>query len=415
MEDLPVELTSKILRLAVGVFKDQPQRFVVVRDVLCCLSRSLRAIGLGDPQLWSPTYISPRIDRDLIIRRISRTTLPLTVYILIEDDFTDDTFCMWFQTHFAAALSRTTDLSLISSHLPVSIAMMCCLSRMDASALSVLHLDIGLLTDSDHLTGAVLPVPFRAAMPNLARLSTRRTFLFWKGLPAYRGIQELKIYNFPRDYLPPLESLLDVLRSIPTLVRLELRDVNCRWSRNFNLPGPLLPNLTHLAVSRLTSGVIDLLQHTRMPLLGTLRIAFGDSDHVAYMHVAWDVLFTGLTTAIVSIDSCDTNLVGRFLRRMSGLQRLDLRANSLIVAVGFHHMMIMEPQCMPALVNVLLPVSQPPKFIHRYLLHDRFKHPLTHHLVFPAHDGRTDLLEYFRVDGVVVTRPYYGSTDYWNL
>ncbi|KAJ7698793.1 hypothetical protein B0H16DRAFT_1749578 [Mycena metata] len=423
MDSLPFEVSSKIFRSALGTFSSQPQAFVALRDIICCVSRTWRSVGLADALLWRNVYVSPRINRDLIVLRLSRaSTLPLVLYVLIQDDLDPShPFYAWFTNTLGSSLPRTTELFVVSPNLSSSVAIMMCLSLMTGTSLTLLHLDIRIPSVSDVLpgvvvpfSGMVVPIPFGGLMPALTRLSMRRTFLIWNSPPTYHGLQELKLFHFPRAYLPPVVTIVDTIRSVPALTRLHLRGINCIGDIISTHSRPILRHLTHLALFETSSGVVNLLQQIDMPILHTLHIVFSESDYIAYGDIPLDSLFAGFTTAIVTVDSSNVNLVAGFLRRLRGVRRLDLRANTQQVAIAFHHMMFLDPRSVPELQCVLLPTFQPSDFVLQYF---RRADPLlsSYHLVFPSSWSEPfDLVEYFLQDKVPVHQNYFGSRNYWD-
>lgn len=414
METLPFELKSKILRSAVGVFKDHPHLFMRTREAVCCLSRNWRDLGLADSMIWSHVFVSPRIERADILRRAARCPSNLDIYMEFLDRILDPSFLAWFTIHVSPLLLRCSAVSIVSPHLCTSMDLLETLSTLDGSSLERIHLDVRPVPLDQQWLEFPVPVLFRGLLPQLKVFTLRRNFLLPSATPFYHTLQELRLFSLHSRYMPTMETMLDVFHSTPSLARLHMRDVECSGWKTSSRPSPVLAHLTHLAIIHLTMGVIDLCSYISMPSLHTFHLEFRDDDPIPYMHLAWIDIFLGVTTAIIRTDSWDHDMLGSILRRFSAAIRIDLRKNDQVITAAFYHIIVTWEGCFVNAKIVLLPTWLP-RDTAADLLTRRRSGSRRLHLITPISlfDLNT-FVEYYALAGTVVSRPVVGTVDYWD-
>ncbi|KAJ7692804.1 hypothetical protein B0H16DRAFT_1751763 [Mycena metata] len=415
MDSIPPELKYKILRAAVGVFRDQPHLFMRTREIICCLSREWRILGLSDTAIWSHVFVSPRLQRVDIVRRAMRGPSEIDIYLELLDPVVEPSFLSWFADEIGPLLLRCCELRVVSPHRSASMDMFATLATLDGTSLEFVHLDVRPVDLSQQWWDTAVPPIFHGLLPHLRSFSLRRNFLLPSATPFLANIQELKLHSLHSLYTPTIGTMLDVLRATPSLVRLYMRDVELSDWRTV-LPAPNLPHLTHLGVVGLSMGVIDLCSLITAPSLHTFLLEYGDEDPLDYMHIVWNDIFLTVTTAIIRTASWDPNEFGRIMSRFSSAVRFDLRRNDQMITVAFHHVVLTWHRCFPKAELVVLPTSLTPG-VTAALLTDpnRTSASPNLHIVAPSslHD-RSTFEETYVLLGNVVSRPVIENVDYWN-
>ncbi|KAJ7608638.1 hypothetical protein DFH06DRAFT_1346793 [Mycena polygramma] len=337
----PVELLSKILRMAAGVFQDKPHLFSQTRNNVCGVCQRWRAVGLNDAILWSHLLITPRSNRAYAITQLQRSiSSPLGFYFILLDGASFPEFIEWVISDLGPFFPRCNAITLNSPDRIRTDLIMECLSGLNSSDVRTMRLDIRPASLHDQSNGLLVPMPFMGRFDHLSSFSIRRNFLLWDVAPLFVHLQELSLGSFRPIYQPSLDQLLDLIRAAPLLVQLHLRDVDCSRSRTSTEPLATLPAhfyLTHLSVLGLTSGVVDLVGCLSLPSLHTLQVHMNhqsEDDDCRYLLISWRSLMSRVTTAIIRINTWQVDLVGCIMRHLSSVRRLDLRQSAGVVAIA---------------------------------------------------------------------------------
>ncbi|KAJ6497123.1 hypothetical protein C8R47DRAFT_1069173 [Mycena vitilis] len=336
----PVELLSKILRMAAGVFQDKPHLFSQTRNNVCCVCQRWRAVGLNDAILWSHLLITPRSNRAYAITQLRRSlSSPLGFYIISLDGTSFPEFIGWIISNMGPFFSRCNEITLISPDRMRTDLMMECLAGLTSYGVRTMRLDIRPPSLRDQSNGLFVPMALMGRFHHLSSFSIRRNFLLWDMAPFFGHLQELSLGSFGPLYRPSLDQLLGLIRAAPLLVQLHLRDVDCARSRTSTEPlgaSPAHFYLTHLSVLGLTSGVVDLVGYLSLPALHTLRIHMNresEDDDCRYLLLSWRSLMSRVTTAIIRINTWQVDLVGRFMVRLSSAILVDIRDHYINVTI----------------------------------------------------------------------------------
>ncbi|KAJ7038557.1 hypothetical protein C8F04DRAFT_1255835 [Mycena alexandri] len=389
---------------------------MLTREAVCCLSRHWRAIGLADGVLWSHVFVSPRLERSDILRCSGRCSSDLDVYVELLDMTLDPSFLPWFTVHVAPLLLRCREISIVSPYTSPSMDLFRTLSTLDGTSLQSVYLDFRPVALHEQWMNSPIPPPFRGLLPQLRLFSMRRNFLLPSTTPFFQSLQELHLCSLRHPYMPTMETMLDIFRSTPSLVRLRLRDVECSGWRTSSLPLPILANLTHLAIINLTVGVIDLLSFVSMPSLHTFHLEYRHDNAMEYMQIAWVDIFLGVTTAIVRTESWDHDMFARVLCRFKAAIRIDLRKNDHLISGAFHHLVLTWEGYLVNAEIVLLPSWLPLVTAADLLTNPRRRSGSARlHLITPSSlfDLTTSVEYYLSADGTVRSRPVFGPVDFW--
>ncbi|KAJ7740547.1 hypothetical protein B0H16DRAFT_1728909 [Mycena metata] len=416
MDRIPAEIKYKILRSALGVFKDQPHAFMRTRKTVCCLSNEWRALGLSDPVIWSHVFVSPRIGRADILRQSARCSSDLDVYVELLDMDLDPAFLAWFTDNIAPLLLRCRELTIVSPYTPPSVGIFRTISSLDGSSIQRIRLDFRPVPLYQQWMNTPVQPMFRGLLPKLQSLSMRRNFLLPSAMPFLQPIRELHLSSLNAPYIPSVETMLEILRSAPSLANIRLKDVDFSGWKTSSRPLPVLKYLTHLAIISLPMGVVDVFSLVTMPALHTFHLEYNRDDPIGYMHIAWSDIFLGVTTAIVRTHSWDHAEFEGVLRRFSAAERVDIRNNDHMLTAAFQHIILTRQGLLPNAEIIFLPSWVPLSNADDMLTNpSRQSGAPGMRLVTPVSlFNLTEYIEYYTaIDSTVAYRPITVPEDLW--
>ncbi|KAJ7710826.1 hypothetical protein B0H17DRAFT_1190509 [Mycena rosella] len=403
---LPEDVKSLVLRFHAGVFKDDPALFVLNRRLATRVCASWRAASLNDVLLWSHVYLTALSHRGDIAYTIGRgRKADLSVHIYLDSIPAPDFFA-WLDMILSSLLPRCVELTLSSPDQMLSLTLMRRLARLSALCVRVLLLDI-----APSSLGRVLPLLFEGSIPSLHTFTMQSGFVFWPDAPYFRNLRDLRLFDL--DY-PTIQDVLDLLRSCPRLVHLQLHSLRCMNAPPSNGTPLVLLHLTHLRITKLLDTTIPLLPLVSFPALKTLYLEVDDDSDLQNVYASWKPLLEVVTSAILSIETGSVNFISGLLAQMPSIRRLDLRPCCPFMASAFCFIARFRP-CIPhARVVILSGWLSPDNLQDIFLADNRRCGSDALHLLLPRkHTNQVLLMDCFAEAGTVRNHAVLYPIDYW--